>query len=101
MRWPSGECVNHKLTRALGASLVLLGALAWTAAAPPAANALTNCTVDDLTVDGEEQAFLRLINDYRAKNGITALSLDPAEGRLRLQPVACTHAGLRRHGARR
>lgn len=70
--------MNHKLTRALGASLVLLGALAWTAAAPPAANALTNCTVDDLTVDGEEQAFLRLINDYRAKNGITALSLDPA-----------------------
>jgi hypothetical protein len=29
-------------------------------------------------VDGEEQLFLRLINDYRAKNGAPALSLDAA-----------------------
>jgi hypothetical protein len=29
-------------------------------------------------VDGEEQSFLRLINDYRAKNGAPALSIDSA-----------------------
>ena len=69
--------MNHKLTRVFGAVLVL-GALAWTAAAPPAANALSNCNVDDLSVDGEEQAFLSLINAYRANNGAPALAIDPA-----------------------
>jgi uncharacterized protein YkwD len=34
--------------------------------APNEAFALTNCTVSDLTFDSEEQAFLKLINDYRA-----------------------------------
>ena len=67
----------HKLTRALGAMFVL-GALAWTAAAPPAADALSNCSVSDASVDGEEQAFLGLINAYRAKNGAPALSIDGA-----------------------
>lgn len=69
--------MNHKLTRALGA-MVVLGALAWTAAAPPAADALSNCDVSDASIDGEEQAFLRLINDYRAKNGAGPLSIDSA-----------------------
>ncbi len=69
--------MKHKLTRALSA-IFMLGALAWTAAAPTAAGALSNCNVDDLTVDGEEQAFLRLINDYRAGKGADALTIDPA-----------------------
>ncbi|MGE3076470.1 MAG: CAP domain-containing protein [Dehalococcoidia bacterium] len=69
--------MNHKLTRALGA-IFMLGAFAWTAAASPAASALNNCNVDDLTVDGEEQAFLQLINQYRAGKGADALSIDPA-----------------------
>lgn len=73
--------MKHKLTGALSAFLVLLGALAWTVAAQPAADALNNCNVDDLTVDGEEQAFLRLINDYRARNGIAPLALDSALNR--------------------
>jgi hypothetical protein len=34
--------------------------------------------VDDLTVDDEEQAFLRLINDYRARNNAPALTISPA-----------------------
>lgn len=72
-----GGCVYHKLTRALGA-ILMLGAFAWIAAAPPAANALSNCNVDDLTVDGEEQAFLQLINTYRSGQGANALSIDPA-----------------------
>ena len=39
------------------------------------ADALTNCTVNDNSVDAEEQAFLGLINNYRAQNGLAALSM--------------------------
>lgn len=41
----------------------------------PAAEALTNCTVSDLSTDGEEAAFLTLVNTYRAQNGRGALAL--------------------------
>lgn len=37
------------------------------------AEALTNCTVSD-SFDSEEQAFLALINNYRAQNGRSALT---------------------------
>jgi uncharacterized protein YkwD len=67
--------VKHKLARALGAAFVL-GAFAWTAAAPPAANASGNCDVSDTSVDAEEQAFLQLINGYRASSGLGPLALD-------------------------
>jgi uncharacterized protein YkwD len=43
---------------------------------PSPAEALTNCNVNDLTVDAEEQAFLTLINQYRAQNGLQALGID-------------------------
>jgi uncharacterized protein YkwD len=69
--------VNHKLTRVLGA-IVVSGSLAWTAAAPPAADASNNCNVSDASVDGEEQACLGLINSYRARNGASSLSIDGA-----------------------
>jgi uncharacterized protein YkwD len=36
--------------------------------------ALTNCSVSDLTFDAEEKEFLRLINEYRARNGLGALT---------------------------
>jgi hypothetical protein len=39
------------------------------------ANALTNCTVSSTAIDSEEQAFLGLINNYRAQNGLGALSI--------------------------
>ncbi len=39
------------------------------------ADALTNCTVADNSVDAEEQAFLGLINNYRAQNGLGQLSM--------------------------
>ncbi|MEO6397635.1 MAG: CAP domain-containing protein [Tepidiformaceae bacterium] len=39
------------------------------------ASALTNCSVNDLSIDGEETAFLGLINQYRAQNGLGALTL--------------------------
>jgi uncharacterized protein YkwD len=38
------------------------------------AYALTNCTVSDYSLDSQEQAFLTLINNYRAQNGRAALS---------------------------
>jgi uncharacterized protein YkwD len=69
--------VNHNLIRVFGA-VFALSALAWTAAAPPAAVALTNCDVSDASLDGEEQAFLRLVNDYRAQNGAGPVSIDTA-----------------------
>ena len=39
------------------------------------AGALTNCTVSHDSLDTEEQAFLALINDYRAQNGLGALTI--------------------------
>lgn len=67
----------RKLSWALLAFLTV-SAFAWTTDQPTAARALSNCDVDDLTVDSEEQAFLRLINDYRAQNGASALAISPA-----------------------
>jgi len=69
--------VRNKLTRTFGAFFVL-GALAWTAGAPTSASALSNCAVADLSVDSEEQAFLGLINAYRARHNAPALAMDPA-----------------------
>jgi hypothetical protein len=56
--------------------MFLLGVCAWTAAAPPAAKALGKCDVADVSIDGEEQAFLQLINAYRAGNGLKPVTLD-------------------------
>lgn len=44
-------------------------------ASPTPAFALTNCNVSDLTIDAQEQAFLSLINNYRAQNGAGALTV--------------------------
>ena len=61
----------------MGAALaiILLAATLALAEAPRTASALTNCTVADNSFDGEESAFLGLINAYRAQNGLGALSL--------------------------
>lgn len=55
------------------AGAALAGSVGLGAAHP--ASALTSCTVNDLSIDGEEQAFLGLINQYRAQNGLGALSM--------------------------
>ena len=39
------------------------------------ARALVNCEVGDYSNDGEELAFLTLINNYRAQNGLGALTI--------------------------
>ena len=55
----------------LGSVMLSLGALAQEGGS---ARALTNCTVSDGALDGEEQAFLGLINQYRANNGLGSLA---------------------------
>jgi uncharacterized protein YkwD len=57
-------------------ALTLLGgATAALISRASSADALTNCTVSDLAMDGEETAFLGLINTYRAQNGLGALTV--------------------------
>lgn len=51
------------------------------------ASALTNCTADT-SLDAEEQAFLGLINQYRAQNGLGALTVST-----NLNRMATWHAG--------
>jgi uncharacterized protein YkwD len=56
----------------LAATAALLVSMAG--AARPA-SALTNCSVSDTTFDSEEQQFLQLINQYRAQNGLSSLTV--------------------------
>ncbi|MCA9844730.1 MAG: CAP domain-containing protein [Dehalococcoidia bacterium] len=57
------------------ATMLMLAASLALASEGGAARALTNCNVSDYSLDSEEQAFLGLINQYRADNGLGALSL--------------------------
>lgn len=60
-------------------ALVALGTFAFgTLASRSTAHALTNCNVDDTTVDGEELALLAQINSLRTSKGAPALSIAPA-----------------------
>ena len=65
-----------RLPRVFSGTLLLLAlaaALHGTAGRPEAA--ITNCDVSDLSLDGEEAAFLQIINDYRARNGLRPLAV--------------------------
>lgn len=65
-----------RIALAGGLAGVAIGVAAFAGIGPQqSASALTNCTVSDMTVDSEEQAFLGLINNYRAQNGKGALTL--------------------------
>jgi uncharacterized protein YkwD len=69
--------------------LVLVVAVAFTAlalvsplaSAPRPARAAVNCDVADLTVDGEEQVFLTLLNAYRQQNGAAPLNISQSLNR--------------------
>ena len=63
------------------ALLLGAGALALTAAGPSPARALTNCTVSDFSLDGEESSLIALINGYRTRHGLVALTVAPALNR--------------------
>ncbi|HLF77788.1 MAG TPA: CAP domain-containing protein [Dehalococcoidia bacterium] len=56
------------------AAAIALPLLLTSAQSPRPAEALTNCSVTDQTFDSEEQQFLTLINQYRAQNGLGALT---------------------------
>jgi uncharacterized protein YkwD len=60
---------------ALAVAAVLLICLASSATSPRYVRAATNCDVTDLSIDSEEQAFLNLINDYRAAAGAPPLTI--------------------------
>lgn len=57
------------------ATAFMLIALASVSAPSRTVQALTNCDVADMGIDGEEQAFLGLINNYRATAGAPALTI--------------------------
>lgn len=59
----------------LAATLGVLLAVAALLATHRVAQAAVNCDVADASVDAEEQAFLGLINNYRAQNGAGPLTI--------------------------
>lgn len=72
------------LLRALTLAAVITAAAALPlTGAPRSAAALTNCDVPDSAValDADEQAFIQLLNDYRAQNGLQPVAVDTALSR--------------------
>lgn len=67
----------RRSTLPLAATLLgaLLAGLSLTMGAGQRADALTNCSVTHDALDSEEQAFLTLINQYRAQNGLGPLTI--------------------------
>lgn len=63
------------LPLALGLAGALFAGLALLAGGGGRAGAITNCSVAHDSLDSEEQAFLGLINNYRAQNGLGALTI--------------------------
>jgi len=70
-----------KLPRILGVALVLLSLLLTLGTPGKPAEAFANCEVADLSLDQEETAFLKIINDYRAQYGLQALTVSENLGR--------------------
>jgi uncharacterized protein YkwD len=68
---PDNLSLRHLLFTVFAIGTLMLVALGG---AKPA-QALSNCDVADMTFDAEEQAFLGVINDYRAANGLQPLTI--------------------------
>src|SRR5262245_45416224 len=64
--------MSRRLTLALAALALVI--TATISATPRPAQAFVNCNVADLSMDSEELAFLQQINNYRAQNGVGALT---------------------------
>jgi hypothetical protein len=77
----------------LAGALALLVLLGGSLHSP--ALAIANCAVGDTSIDGEEAAFLSLINSYRTSNGVGALSLNGALTRDAVWMVADMGANAR------
>jgi hypothetical protein len=63
-----------RLLALLAGSVSLFALLVWLPF-PAATASLTNCSIADHSMDTEELAFLSIINDYRAANGASPLTL--------------------------
>jgi uncharacterized protein YkwD len=63
--------------RAPLAALALAAALLL-ASPPHASRAVANCDVPDTSLDADEQAFIQLLNDYRASQGLQPVAADAA-----------------------
>ncbi len=63
------------LAGGFAASILAFAGFAGILRGNPAAEALSNCTVSNLSTDAEEAAFLTLINTYRSQNGLGSLAL--------------------------
>ena len=66
--------IGAPLALAVAGLALLVGAMAATNATPQA-QALTNCSVSDYSLDSEELALLSLINNYRQSNGLNTLTV--------------------------
>jgi uncharacterized protein YkwD len=60
--------------RAIALAAVLVALLAMRGVAAPPAGAVVNCTIET-SMDSEERAFLVLLNNHRAANGLAPLGL--------------------------
>jgi uncharacterized protein YkwD len=70
------------ISTGLFAGLVLVVGSIVAGGRPAPAFALTNCTVSDLSVDVQEQAFFTLINNYRTANGKVKLTMSSKLNRM-------------------
>lgn len=59
----------------IAALLFGAGAFALTATATSPAHALTNCSASDFSLDGEESSLITLVNAYRTRHGLGALTV--------------------------
>lgn len=66
---------TRTLALLLGLTGMALAGLGAVAAGSAPARAAGDCTTGDTGLDSEEQAFLSLINSYRAQNGLGALTV--------------------------
>ena len=66
---------SRRLVASFAAVLAVMFAGLGSIASHSPARALTNCDVADLSMDSQETAFLGLINQYRAQNGLGSLTV--------------------------
>lgn len=72
MKFLPGKRLRFALTAAVAVAALMFAGVP--AGGVQTAHALTNCNVSDNSFDAQEQEFLRLINQYRAQNGRSALT---------------------------
>lgn len=67
--------LSGRLAVALLAGALAIATVGVSAPMLAPARAVTNCAVADTSIDGEEQAFVNLLNNHRAANGLAPLTI--------------------------